>query len=127
MSIDAWQIATNLVVGTFAFGVFAITRRTNKKDAAKIILSEVNAAEKRISNIKKNIAEQSEEAIGNQAVLSTNSWNKYKHLFIKDLTSAVFFPLFYLLRARQLAYPSSGLPAWLGLGYLPPVHRKLHQ
>jgi hypothetical protein len=92
-------IFTGLVAGL----VYWITKRSQKKDATHIIISEIRNAELSIKRIK-------ETKIINDytSILPVNSWATYKHLFVKDLDVDEFRSIddFYLncfLSEKQVA------------------------
>jgi len=69
-----------LISGLFAFSVYFLQKRNEKKDAATIIMSEIRTAEQAILGIlnSKRIAELS-------IILPNNTWVSRKHLFVRNL------------------------------------------
>jgi len=69
-----------LATGVLAFSTYFLQKRYEVKDAATILLNEIRIAESTISNIRStdNVTELS-------IILSSNSWNKYSHLFARRL------------------------------------------
>ncbi|KKR07912.1 MAG: hypothetical protein UT32_C0005G0011 [Parcubacteria group bacterium GW2011_GWC2_39_14] len=86
MNIDWGQIingSVTLVVGATAFVVYFLKKRDDRKNAASIIVSDLRRASKLIEELqkKKEINIESE----NVPLIIVDSWNNYKHLFIKKL------------------------------------------
>lgn len=73
-----------VVVGFGAFGVYVWQKRDHKKTAARILLIEIENAERQLSSIKSN---ESDSLPENTYLMPTSSWEKYRHLFGRDLTS----------------------------------------
>ena len=74
-------IAT-LVVGTFAYGVYRKGKRDEKRQAASVILLEIEEAEQRLSRVSvENPFPTGDEQI---KLMPIASWNQYKHLFTND-------------------------------------------
>jgi hypothetical protein len=62
-----------------AWWIYRQTKAGQKTDAAIILLSEIKNAESTVDNIKQN------KVINDYtSILPSNSWYKYKHLFVKD-------------------------------------------
>jgi hypothetical protein len=72
-------IAT-FIVGLFALYLYIKQQEDEKKDAANILLLEIRNAEGTLYYIKTNGTINAYTQI-----LSTDSWNKFKHLFVEDL------------------------------------------
>ena len=83
-----------LIVGFLAFGLYFKQKSDKKRDASKIILSEIVNSEKIIKEVKE-IKKLTTLAVGNINIgpdpmkfhLGVLSWNKYKYLFIGDFES----------------------------------------
>lgn len=84
---DYLQSGTTILVGLFAFIIYIWRKRDAKKNAAKIIDVEISGAEDRLKSLRFRFAESDGKDIGNSAIISSNSWQKYKHLFINDFTA----------------------------------------
>lgn len=77
--------AVALVVGSAAFGVYIWQKRDQKKTAARILLVEIENAERQLSIIKKTGNDDSlSESV---RLMPTTSWEKYRHLFGRTFTS----------------------------------------
>jgi len=77
---EAFPGIATLIAGSAALIVYWLHKRDRKVEAAKIILSEIRNAEQQINKIKKDgiITDFS-------SILHFNNWQKYNHLFVKDL------------------------------------------
>ncbi len=72
---------TTLLVGGVAIWLYIKQKKDQKREAAEIILMEIRAAERTLSQIKEaSIGEN----IRNLFIMPVNNWNKYNHLFVKD-------------------------------------------
>lgn len=86
--MDFWTILNSsglstlvvLVTGLFAFGIYFLQKRNEKKDAATIIVTEIRMAEQAILGIL-NIKRIGELSI----ILPNNTWETRKHLFVGTL------------------------------------------
>lgn len=74
------------IVGLGAFLVYIWQKHDRKKTAARILLIEIENAERQLSNIK-NMSGNSESLPENGYLMPTSSWEKYRHLFGRDFTS----------------------------------------
>lgn len=70
------------IVGLVAWSTYYIRQRDNKRDAANIILLELQNAERQIKRISERIKDDVLEE--NAYVMQTESWNRYKYLFVRD-------------------------------------------
>lgn len=61
------------------FGLHWLVKRRQKRDAARIILQEIRVAEELFSKFKED-----KNYKLYRKIIPTNSWDKYKHLFVKD-------------------------------------------
>ncbi|MDB5185570.1 MAG: hypothetical protein JWL85_93 [Candidatus Saccharibacteria bacterium] len=85
MNIDQNTIV-GILAAAFAYGLYVKKKRDDKTDAAKIIDVELSGAEDELKTLKQSLADNNSSDLGSKMILSTNSWSKYKHLFIKDFT-----------------------------------------
>lgn len=90
------QATTSIIAIITALGVFIIyslRRRDYKKDAANIILLEIKNAERNLEEARKSFEAgktQNTKAITfpeKLRLMPTESWTKYKYLFVRDLQS----------------------------------------
>jgi len=77
------QTAITLSVGTFVFVQYKIKKRDDIKLAANLVVTEIQGAERKIKNIKKRLTDGVLES--DVSVITTNSWEKYRHLLSKFL------------------------------------------
>lgn len=74
--------AVTLVVGIFAFAIFKMTKISEKRAAATIIVMDIRHAEQVVHSIlEKGMVDRSMKNI-----LYENNWMKYKHLFANDFS-----------------------------------------
>ena len=85
MDNNAQAIAT-LVAGMVALEVYSRSKFDEKKNAARMIYAEMTGAEDRVKSLKIRFKDSGGKDIGRDIVLSSDSWSKYRHLFIKDFT-----------------------------------------
>ena len=71
-----------LAVGFAAFEVYRREKRDHKKTAARILLVEIENAERQLAIIK-----ESDKLSENVRLMSSSSWEKYRHLFGQDFTA----------------------------------------
>jgi hypothetical protein len=70
-----------LLTGTVAWIVYSLQKRDRKISSARIVLSEIRLAEKRIDEIS-DLLERIQKNF--PSVLPINSWEKYSYLFASD-------------------------------------------
>lgn len=73
-----------LAVGLFAFFLYKKQLGDQKSEAAKIILLEIQNAETGFRLINQSLAEEPPVLPVDIVVLPTQSWGKFKHLFVED-------------------------------------------
>lgn len=83
---DYLESGVTVLVGLFIFILYIWQKRDRKKSAAKVVEVEISGAEDRLKELKVKFAESGGEEIGNALIMPSNSWNQYKHLFIRDFT-----------------------------------------
>lgn len=79
------NVLTSFFVGLFgliALYLYNKQKNDEKRDAANIILLEIQGAERAIKKIKENLAK--EELASDIFLLPSDSWVKYKYLFFSD-------------------------------------------
>lgn len=74
--------SVTLIVGFVALEVYRRQKRDHKKTAARILLVEIENAERQL-----NIIKESEKLSENSRLMSSSSWEKYRHLFGQDFTA----------------------------------------
>ncbi len=72
-----------LAAGMVAYWLYKKKNRDFKKDAANIILLEVQNAERLIA-VAKDRMQKDGVLVDNAYVLPTESWSKYKYMFVRD-------------------------------------------
>jgi len=83
-----------VLVGTAAYLIYRLQRRSHKKDAAKIIVLEIQGALRQLKVIKKHL-EKHKTSFGplpdvnmvpdDIKMMPNSSWNQYKYLFVSNL------------------------------------------
>lgn len=76
--------SVTLVVGFVALEVYRRQKRDEKKNAARIILVEIENAERQLSVIKENGNDGS--LLESSRLMSSYSWEKYRHMFGQNFT-----------------------------------------
>lgn len=70
-----------LAVGLAAFIIYVLQKRDQKKDAANIILLEIKSAERAIKKLRDSLLQ---EQLADIFLMPSESWTKYKYLFVRD-------------------------------------------
>ncbi len=77
-----------LIVGGIAYYLYWKQKKDSKKDAANIILLEIQSAERVLMQVGENVRQVGEnvatDILPNKFTLPTESWSKYKYLFVRD-------------------------------------------
>ncbi len=71
-----------LIVGAVAFVIFFLQKFDHKKDAANILLLEIQNAERAIKKIQENLAK--EQLASDIFLMPSESWTRYKYLFLRN-------------------------------------------
>ncbi len=71
-------------VGLVALVVYIMQKNDRKREAANIILLEVQNAERNLKLIKKSLKKDPPELPNDLKLLPTENWSKYSYLFIRD-------------------------------------------
>lgn len=71
-----------LVTGVTAIGIYLFQKKDTKKQAARVLLTEIRIAEDRIDQIRDKIMNNSTNDM--PLVFPSENWNKYNSLFISD-------------------------------------------
>lgn len=74
------------VVGLFAFIVYFLTKRQEKRNAATIIVMDIRHAER----VVLSILEKGSVDTFVKKIITENNWSKYKHLFASDFSQDDF-------------------------------------
>lgn len=83
LNSNGLQTAAALGAGAFIFIQYRMKKRDEVKRAANLIITEVQAAERKIKNIKLRLTEGALEA--DVSIITTNSWERYRYLLAKFL------------------------------------------
>ncbi len=70
-----------LIAGSVAFYLYTKQRADSKIDAANIVLLEIQNAERILGQVAESVRGGS---LPNKLLLPTESWSKYKYLFVRD-------------------------------------------
>lgn len=73
-----------LGVGTAAYIVYRIQKRDRKREAANIILLEVQSAERKLGQIQSSLAKDPPSLPNDLRLLPTENWSAARYLFIRD-------------------------------------------
>jgi len=90
--MDIWGIVNSnffiglvtLFVGLFAFIIYSKQKRDYKRDAASVVLLEITNAERLLKRAKELIRETPPKLLSDTLTMQTESWSKYKYLFVND-------------------------------------------
>ena len=93
LTSEAFTPSATLFAAFAAFIIYKAGRKDSKKDAANIILLEIRSAERNLEEARKTYHE--DKAKNNESIsfpekirlMPSESWNKYKYLFIRDFES----------------------------------------
>jgi hypothetical protein len=77
------QTLAAIIVGAFIFIQYRVNKRDQVKDAAALIVIELQGAERTVKNIKKRLADKVLDS--DISVMPSNSWQDYRQLFSKQL------------------------------------------
>lgn len=81
MSPDIVNSIVTAIIGLGAYGIFWLTKRTEKRNAATVVIMDIRHAEQVVLSILDKGVDQSV-----QNILYENNWEKYKHLFASDFS-----------------------------------------
>lgn len=81
---NATVAVATIITGLAAFFVYRRQRRDAKRDAANTVLMEIKSAERKLIAIKDRAA-RDKMLPENEFVMRSESWSRYKYLFISDL------------------------------------------
>jgi len=75
-----FQTLVILIVGFFVFISYKLTKNDERKNAALIVLMEIRGIEDQLLKLK-----DARDYYITSPVMSTNEWNKYKHMLIDEM------------------------------------------
>jgi len=78
---EIFNSIVTLIVGLVAFVIYWLTKRTEKRNAATIVVMDIRHAEQVVESILERGIDKSLKSI-----LHENNWAKYKHLFASDFS-----------------------------------------
>ena len=84
--LENWLNILLVLVGLSAFGVYFAQKRDQRRSAATILKSQIDAIEESVSILR------NDHDLGNVSVyqlnvlINENMWDKYRHLFVKRMT-----------------------------------------
>ena len=73
-----------LSVGTVAYIIYIVQIRDKKREAANIILLEIQSAERKLVQIKSSLAIDPPSLPNDLRLLPTENWSAHRYLFIRD-------------------------------------------
>lgn len=82
--VDFYNSITTLAIGIIAYLVYLSQKKDHKRDAASIILIELENAERQLQIILGSTSGGEQQLPQNILVMPNNSWNRYKYLFVKN-------------------------------------------
>ena len=95
--------AATLITGFFVFVVYRYTSRAKKIEAATILLSTIDAAEREIGKIKSTKVFNK-----NTCIINSNYWILYQNLFVRHFDSVEIIKISEFFKNCVLAQASIG-------------------
>ena len=83
-----WDKIGVILVGGIALLVYVLQKRDVKKNAATLVVTQIESLKEKIANIVEIISNNQLNATSiyeTLDILDDNQWNKYKHLFVGDI------------------------------------------
>lgn len=77
-----------VLVGLSAFVTYFWQKRDSKRAAATLLKSQIDSVEKSILQLKNDHDLGNQSVYNSGKILSENLWEKYKHLFVKELSQS---------------------------------------
>ncbi len=87
---ENWNNILMIGVGTLALVVYKLQKKSEKRNAAILVISQINELKEKVGRIVEIISNNQLNATGiyeTLDILDDNQWNKYKHLFVGDIDS----------------------------------------
>lgn len=91
-----------VVVGASAFVTYFLQKKNEYRAAATLIIGQIDSIEEQISELKHQPQLNNDVMYYVKAILEENMWEKYKHLFVKKLST----PEYQLI---QLFFDNAGM------------------
>lgn len=85
---ENWNNILMIGVGTLALVVYKLQKKSEKRNAAILVISQINELKEKVGRIVEIISNDQLNATGiyeTLDILDDNQWNKYKHLFVGDI------------------------------------------
>lgn len=76
--------SVTVVAGLVALAVYLKQKSDTKKDAANIVLLEIQSAERELRRAREIVVDEAGNLPENTFAMPTQSWDKYKYLFVRD-------------------------------------------
>ena len=86
--IRDWADVFLIAVGLSAMIVYIFQKRDNKRSAATLILGQIDSIEEKIGILKNGHQLNNVVVYHSKTIISENTWEKYKHLFAKELSQS---------------------------------------
>ena len=86
--IRDWADVFLIAVGLSAIAVYFFQKRDKKRSAATLILGQIDSIEERIGILKNGHQLDNVVVYHSKTIISENTWEKYKHLFVKELSQS---------------------------------------
>lgn len=86
--IRDWADVFLIAVGLSAMIVYFFQKRDKKRSAATLILGQIDSIEERIGILKNGHQLDNVVVYHSKTIISENTWEKYKHLFAKELSQS---------------------------------------
>lgn len=86
--IRDWADVFLIAVGLSAMIVYIFQKRDKKRSAATLILGQIDSIEEKISILKNGHQLNNVVVYHSKTIISENTWEKYKHLFAKELSQS---------------------------------------
>ena len=86
--IRDWADVFLIAVGLSAMIVYIFQKRDKKRSAATLILGQIDSIEEKIGILKNGHQLNNVVVYHSKTIISENTWEKYKHLFAKELSQS---------------------------------------
>ncbi len=83
-----WDKIGVIIVGGIALLVYVLQKRDEKKNAATLVVTQIESLKEKIENVVEIISNNKLNATSiyeTLDILDDNQWNKYKHIFVGDI------------------------------------------
>ena len=83
-----WADVFLIFAGLSAMIVYICQKRDKKRSAATLILGQIDSIEEKIGILKNDRQLDNVMVYRSKTIISENTWEKYKHLFVKELSQS---------------------------------------